>query len=414
MKNILIFTLLFSLNAFSQSLGFYKSDIIPEIIVGLPGDVFISETRDEKGIPSFTLYDEDDSYEFTVMLFDTTTGTYAFSGNLGVYNKEMAYDMEYRESVEYLKGEIDNGITFNIYKGLDDKDTVYFGVIHDIQKKKLYDIELLCYSISDETASKIISSINFERINKKVNISGDYPQVQIGNQTWMSQNLDVDHFRNGDIIPEVKTREDWIAMYKKREPAWCYYKNESSDNKVYGKLYNYFAVIDERGLAPIGWKIPNNDEWLLLSSHWRDCNEQQKYMSKENWQKGQTSGLTDCENCFNWSNEYERKVPCHVCKDTRTISIPKKWIDENGTNEYGFNAQPSGYRTVWSNHNDDFIGKGEMACWWVLFSDKDVVRRPIELFRCAQRLAASYYEYKHYATFDATAGDGLAIRCIKE
>lgn len=91
-----------------------------------------------------------------------------------------------------------------------------------------------------------------------------YDEVIIGNQVWMAKNLDVDRFRNGDPIPEANTPEQWCTAYENREPAWCYYNNRIGIGDRYGKLYNWYAVIDPRGLAPKGWKIPRYDDWGRL------------------------------------------------------------------------------------------------------------------------------------------------------
>lgn len=66
-------------------------------------------------------------------------------------------------------------------------------------------------------------------------------------------NLDVITYRNGDSIPEVKDSKEWSEL---TTGAWCYYDNDQSK----GILYNWYAVNDNRGLAPLGWKIPDNKE----------------------------------------------------------------------------------------------------------------------------------------------------------
>ena len=76
--------------------------------------------------------------------------------------------------------------------------------------------------------------------------------VKIGNQTWMKKNLDVSKFRNGDIVPEVRSQEEWSNAALENKPAWCYYNNDQANGVKYGKLYNWYAVNDPRGLAPEG------------------------------------------------------------------------------------------------------------------------------------------------------------------
>ncbi len=89
--------------------------------------------------------------------------------------------------------------------------------------------------------------------------------VTIGKQVWMAKNLNVSTFRNGDTIPEAKSNKAWSSAGKKRKPAWCYYDNKAANGKKYGKLYNWYAVNDKRGLAPKGWHIPDADEWIALT-----------------------------------------------------------------------------------------------------------------------------------------------------
>ena len=89
--------------------------------------------------------------------------------------------------------------------------------------------------------------------------------VTIGNQVWMTKNLDVSTFRNGDPIPEAKTEEEWKRAGENKQPAWCYYENDPANGAKYGKLYNWYAVNDLRGLAPKGYHIPTYAEWEKLT-----------------------------------------------------------------------------------------------------------------------------------------------------
>jgi uncharacterized protein (TIGR02145 family) len=98
---------------------------------------------------------------------------------------------------------------------------------------------------------------------------GDLPGVcpvvtiTICDQTWMAKNLDVDHYRNGDPIPQVTDATEWKNL---TTGAWCYYENSLANGAVYGKLYNWYAVNDARGLAPAGWHIPTDAEWTTLET----------------------------------------------------------------------------------------------------------------------------------------------------
>jgi uncharacterized protein (TIGR02145 family) len=91
--------------------------------------------------------------------------------------------------------------------------------------------------------------------------------VTIGKQVWMTKNLDVSTFRNGDPIPEAKTDEEWAKAGENKQPAWCYYDNDPANGAKYGKLYNWYAVNDPRGLAPVGYHIPADKEWNILLAY---------------------------------------------------------------------------------------------------------------------------------------------------
>ena len=91
----------------------------------------------------------------------------------------------------------------------------------------------------------------------------NYPSVIIGQQEWMKKNLDVCKYRNGDIIPQVQDPTLWANL---TSGAWCYYQNNTANGTIYGKLYNYYAVVDPRGLAPQGWHVPSDAEWTQLEN----------------------------------------------------------------------------------------------------------------------------------------------------
>ena len=88
--------------------------------------------------------------------------------------------------------------------------------------------------------------------------------VKIGHQEWSSENLNVDHFNNGDEIQQVESAEDWLKCLENKTPAWCYYDNDPDKGDTYGKLYNAYAVMDVRGIAPEGWHIPSTEQWSEL------------------------------------------------------------------------------------------------------------------------------------------------------
>ena len=90
-----------------------------------------------------------------------------------------------------------------------------------------------------------------------------YQTVTICNQIWTKTNLNVSHYRNGAVIPQVTDPTAWAAL---TTGAWCYYSDNTTNGTIYGKLYNWYAVNDSRGLAPDGYHIPSDSEWTTLTT----------------------------------------------------------------------------------------------------------------------------------------------------
>jgi uncharacterized protein (TIGR02145 family) len=184
-------------------------------------------------------------------------------------------------------------------------------------------------------------------------------EVVIGNQIWMSENLDVETFKNGDIIAEVKTIEEWEKAWKKEQPAWCYYDNNSQSWGKYGKLYNWYAVSDPRGLAPEGWKVPDINEW----------NELIEFL--------QQSG-----------NAIEQ------------LKANKEWYRGAGTNKSKFNALPGGNR----DHDWAFHGVGISAGWWSTSqTDEGLIK-----------VKWHHYEHEEISEDEVHPGSGFSVRCLKK
>ena len=126
---------------------------------------------------------------------------------------------------------------------------------------------LLAISCKKENSSIQTSSIDGNNsaqngiIDDKV-LAGN--TVKIGTQKWMLTNLRTKFYRNGDSIPQVTDPTAWASL---TTGAWCWYNNDSATYaQTYGKLYNWYAVNDPRGLAPTGYHIPSNAEWDTLST----------------------------------------------------------------------------------------------------------------------------------------------------
>ncbi len=186
--------------------------------------------------------------------------------------------------------------------------------------------------------------------------------IVIGNQTWTTKNLNVDHFRNGDKIPEAKTNKEWVDAGLKEQPAWCHYDNDMKNGQVYGKLYNWYAISDKRGLSPVGFHIPDIHEWDTLFN----------YLGN-GWIAGDR------------------------IRDSSNTKLKKT----NITNNSGFSALAAGFRY----DPDIFYALGYSASWWTvtevdeanaLFCDLDFnMMHTVSNSKCP----------KIY---------GLSVRCIKD
>jgi uncharacterized protein (TIGR02145 family) len=203
----------------------------------------------------------------------------------------------------------------------------------------------------------------------KVEISIEvFNSVQIGSQVWASENLNVDRFRNGDPIPQAKTYEEWRRAGANKQPAWCYYKNDPKNGKAYGKLYNWYAVSDRRGLAPQGWHIPSDAEWTQLTD----------------FLGGELIAGAKMKSTSGWDG------------------------NGNGTNTSGFNGPPGGILGI--SNGGTFAYIGEYGFWW----SSTEYSRPyfIEEANAWGRLL--YYDYDKFQRNYYNQENGFSVRCLRD
>ena len=186
-------------------------------------------------------------------------------------------------------------------------------------------------------------------------------EVKLGAQIWMTANLDVAKFRNGDLIVEAKTAQEWEKAGADGTPAWCYLDNDATLGKKYGKLYNWHAVMDPRGLAPTGWHVPTIEEWQTLVS---------------NLGGAQSAAL---------------KLKNSTCWPT----------GENGTNESGFFAMPAGLRYA---GGAAFSGQGYDTRWYTSSRHTDGGGYWISI------AAVAYWDY----FLPENKPSGYSVRCVKD
>jgi uncharacterized protein (TIGR02145 family) len=94
-----------------------------------------------------------------------------------------------------------------------------------------------------------------------------YKTIVIGTQEWMAENLNTSIYRNGDAIPTGLSDADWANTINTQQGAWAYYNNDASYACPYGKLYNWYACVDARQLCPVGWHVPTDVEWTVLTDY---------------------------------------------------------------------------------------------------------------------------------------------------
>ena len=182
--------------------------------------------------------------------------------------------------------------------------------------------------------------------------------IKIGTQTWTTKNLDVTTYRNGEVIAQVQDANAWANL---RTGAWCYYENNTANGSSYGKLYNWYAVNDPRGLAPKGYHIPTDAEWTILTD----------YLG------GESVAGTKMKSSSGWKN------------------------NGNGNNTSGFEGLPGGCR----DYDENFRHIGANGYWW----SSSVVN------------SNSRFAWEHYLGNDD--GDyrginykrnGFSVRCLRD
>jgi uncharacterized protein (TIGR02145 family) len=149
----------------------------------------------------------------------------------------------------------------------------------------------------------------------------EYHYITVGSQVWMTENLRTTRYRNGDSIKLVRTKPEWAKLIS---GALCYYNNESNNIKIYGILYNWYALSDSRNVAPSGWRVATTDDWNTLINY---------------------LGGPD------------------VAGGKLKEAGSSHWIDENSgaSNSVNFCALPAGLR----DNQGNFTQQGEITEWWI-------------------------------------------------
>jgi uncharacterized protein (TIGR02145 family) len=200
----------------------------------------------------------------------------------------------------------------------------------------------------------------------------DFKTVKIGNQKWMAENLNVVLFRNGDSIQEIKNDEDWKKAGDEKKPAWSYYEYNSENGATFGKLYNWYALNDSRGLCPVGWHVPSLNEWQEL----------QDFLGGD-----RVAG--------------------------EKLKSEKVW---NGVNSYDFSALPGGYldfgaisRKGPGMIGGTFEGLRHSGLWWTSTENKSDAQ---SAYYCS--ISKDNTSLNLGTWVSSPKGGGLSIRCIAD
>jgi uncharacterized protein (TIGR02145 family) len=155
----------------------------------------------------------------------------------------------------------------------------------------------------------------------------NYNTIQIGQQCWTHSNLRVGKYRNGNTITNITNSTTWSQANSSNIGAWCNYNNSITNGNIFGRLYNWYAVNDTRGLCPSGWHVPNDGEWTVLVN----------YLGGDSWAGG-------------------------ALKSTTILPTVGGWTSPNtsASNASGFTALPGGYRVT----NGTFFEVGSYGGWW--------------------------------------------------
>ena len=215
-----------------------------------------------------------------------------------------------------------------------------------------------------------------------------YKTVKIGNQIWMAENLKVTRYRNDDEILNITNNDSWgnIGL-----GGYCDYENNPSNSETYGRLYNWYAVNDESGLAPEGWHVPTikefnelemflgmsaSDTKIMGMTKTRGTNEGSKLASKELWVEG-------------------------------------KLIQNDEIGMSGFKALPAGFRVSgWGSYDmGDFAALTYHAYFWT--SDNYVDPFIGKDYPDKIRILLDAYSSTVYLYF-ADMLQGCSVRCIKD
>jgi uncharacterized protein (TIGR02145 family) len=219
--------------------------------------------------------------------------------------------------------------------------------------------------ISFQTAP---SKINFAEWITYGNVAdkegNSYRTAKIGEQTWMAENLRATKYLDGNPIQNVTDINTWTGL---NSGAYCVYNNNILNKNVYGVMYNWFAVGDQRKICPVGWHVPSDSEWTILTD----------FLGGKDiaGMKMKEAGLT------HWASP-----------------------NSGGSNLSGFTALPAGSR--YSSIKDDFLGMGYYCTWWS--SSENNLNNESAWFRSLSKFNIVVERNNYWKIV------GFSVRCIQD
>lgn len=207
--------------------------------------------------------------------------------------------------------------------------------------------EWYVYEFGADTTFSYECVTSFSECGDLVSYQGyDYATVLIGDQCWFAENLRSESYENGDAIPAGLSDGEWayttlgaVTLYGEASSVdVCVHNSPDGDAcdeawslNEYGRLYNWFAVDDARGLCPSGWHVPTDSEWMTMEMSLGMSEAE----ANNTGYRGTDQGKQMKTN-YGWHN------------------------DGNGTNSSGFSGLPGGRRYDW----EGFYYAGDYGRWW--------------------------------------------------
>lgn len=241
-----------------------------------------------------------------------------------------------------------------------------------------------------------------------------YDTIKVGNQVWMKKNLDVDKFRNGTKIPQARTREEWVKAGLMKKPAWCYVNDDPIIGMKMGKLYNWYAVNDKRGLAPKGWAIPTVEDWALLNEEALKEKKRPLQSVSDFWSRDVSEYEIEDEDEEDNVKENRRKQ-----KERKKEQEERERKLLTARKNSLFFAEPSGIRIFLDNEETDeeseanidrsgFGSYGDLAKWWSSSEDNSNIAWTYSLGKFSPDYnVVGSRKLNHKAS-------GYSVRCIKK